>query len=82
MRDFSAADMYRCHVAVNNAIRRIYPFAVWQSIRHIPISNRYKSIYEIFSLAKTKFLAAALTSPNQIVVHLVTKLPCDIASLE
>ena len=78
VRDFSAADMYRCHVAVNNAIRRIYSFAVWQSIRHIRISNGYKSIYEIFSLAKTKFLA----SPNQIVAHLVTKLPCDIAAIE
>ena len=37
VREFKAADMYRCHVAVNNAIRKIFSFAVWQSIRtHSP----------------------------------------------
>ena len=82
VREFSASDMYRCHVAVNNAIRRIYSYAVWQSIRHLRISNGYKSICEMFSLAKTKFLASALTCPNQTVMHLVTKLPCDMTNLE
>ena len=82
VREFSASEMYRCHVAVNNAIRKIYSYAVWQSIRHIRIMSGYKSIYEIFSLAKTKFLEAAKSCSNQIVMHLVTKLPCDLASVE
>ena len=75
VREFSAADMYRCHVAVNNAIRRIYSFATWQSIRDIRIENGYKSIYEIFALAKAKFLNSALTSTNQTVAYLATFLP-------
>ena len=29
IREFNAADMYRCHVAVNNAIRKVFSFAVW-----------------------------------------------------
>ena len=78
VREFSASEMYRCHVAVNNAIRKIYSYAVWQSIRHIRISSGYKSIYEIFSLAKTKFLDAAKSCSNQVVMHLVKKLPCDL----
>ena len=70
VRDFSSADMYRCHVAINNAIRKIFSFSVWQSIRHLRISHGYKSIYEIFSSAKAKFLANASTSSNSIVCHL------------
>ena len=75
VKEFSAADMYRCHVAVNNAIRRIVSFAVWQSIRHIRISYGYKSIYEIFQLAKKNFKESALTCSNSIVRHLAVKLP-------
>ena len=82
VREFSASEMYRCHVAINNAIRRIYSYAVWQSIRHIRIANGYKSIYEIFTLAKTKFLKSAASCSNQIVSHLVATLPSDPASLE
>ena len=72
VREFSAADMSRCHVAINNAIRKIFSFAVWQSICHIRISYGYDSIYEIFSAAKAKFLANASSSTNSIVSHLST----------
>ena len=70
VREYGAADMYRCHVAMNNAIRRIFSYAVWQSIRHLRMSHGYRSIYEIFSAAKAKFTASALTSSNSIVSHL------------
>ena len=70
VREFNAADMYRCHVAINNSIRKIFSFAVWQSIRHIRTSYGYESIYEIFSKAKAKFLANASISTNSIVSHL------------
>ena len=72
VREFSAADMYRCHVAVNNAIRKVFTFAIWQSIRHLRISHGYKSIYELFSSAKANFLANASSSSNLIVRHLST----------
>ena len=32
VREFSASDMGRCHVAVNNAIRHVFSFGTWQSI--------------------------------------------------
>ena len=70
VRDFSAADMTRCHVAINNAIRKIFSFRVWESIRHIRTAHGYKSIYEIFSSAKAKFLVNATSSSNIIVSHL------------
>lgn len=72
VREFSSADMNRCHVALNNAIRRIFSFPVWQSIRQIRIENGFDSVYEIFAKAKTKFLNLAPTSFNQIVRHLAS----------
>ena len=70
VREFKSADMRKCHVALNNAIRRIFSFAVWQSIRHIRIDYGYKCIYEIFAETKSKFLESAPASSNSIVSHL------------
>ena len=75
VREFSASEMYRCHVAVNNAIRKIYSYATWQSIRHLRIANGFDSIYEIFAKAKAKFLSSAATSSNSIVNHLAMIVP-------
>ena len=72
VKEYSAADMHRCNVAVNNAIRKIFSFAVWQSIRHLRISYGYKSIYELFENAKRKFLCDASRSMNEVVLHLAT----------
>ena len=72
VKEYSAADMHRCNVAVNNAIRKIFSFAVWQSIRHLRISHGYKSIYELFEEAKRKFLSGASRSLNAVVLHLAT----------
>ena len=55
----TTTDMYRYHVAVNNAIRKIFSFAVWQSVRTLRTSLGYQSIYEICSSAKATFLANA-----------------------
>ena len=78
VRIFSASEMHRCHVAINNAIKKIYSFAIWQSIRDIRTSNGYKSIYEIFAFTRKKFMEAALSSSNQVVAHLVSELPIDL----
>ena len=75
VKEFSASDMYRCHVAINNAIRRIFSYAVWQSIRHIRILYGYKSIYEIFEIARAKFDKSAPVSSNPIIRHLAINLP-------
>ena len=76
VKEYSAADMRRCHVAVNNAIRKIYSYAVWQSIRYLRMSFGFSSIYEIFDKAKRKFLAGAVKSSNAVVLQLAS-LPTD-----
>ena len=72
VKQFSAADMHKCHVAVNNAIRKIFSFAVWQSIRHLRISYGYLSIYELFEKARRKFMASVSCSANAIVAKLAS----------
>ena len=41
--------------AVNDAIRKIFGFNRWESIRHLHDSFGYKSLYNSFALAKRKF---------------------------
>ena len=72
VKEFSAVDMRRCHVALNNAIRKVFSYAVWQSIRDLRKSYGYKCIYEIFASTKAKFMANASSSSNLIVSHLAT----------
>ena len=72
VKEYSAADMHRCHVAVNNAIRKIFSYAVWQSIRYLRISCGFQSIYELFEKAKRKFLSRAAQSSNAVVRQLAS----------
>ena len=74
VKEFSSSDMYKCHVAVNNAIRRIFSFATWQSIRHLRIQYGYKSIYELFAAAQSKFMLNASNSSNKVVALLASSV--------
>ena len=69
VKDYSAADMLRCHVAIN-AIRKIVSFAVWQSIRHVRMSYGFDSIYELFEKAECKFRKSASKSSNSVILQL------------
>ena len=72
VKEYSASDMRRCHIALNNAIRTIFSFAVWQSIRHIRISHGFKCIYELFERARCKFISTASCSSNIIIARLAS----------
>ena len=74
VKEYSSSDMYRCHVAINNAIRRIFSFATWQSIRHLRIQHGYKSIYELFAAAQNKFMVNASVSANKVVSLLASSV--------
>ena len=67
--------MLRCHVAVNNAIRRIYSYHYYDSVRHLRNSCGLKSIYDIFHRATSKFDEASVNSSNQIIRFIAN---CDL----
>ena len=62
-------------MTVNSAILRIFGFAVFESIRHLCMSQGYDSIYEIFHHAKTKFDKSTTDSSNIVVRHIATLFP-------
>ena len=53
--DFSSRDMNRLHVATNDAIRRIFTYARWESVTTLRQCFGYKSITEIFAMRKRTF---------------------------
>ena len=76
VKEFSASEMNSCHVAINNAIRNIFSFDIWQSVRQIRETRGYKSIYEIFQVANTKFSRDMFSSSNHITNHIAN---CDLS---
>ena len=51
----SASEKHRLNVSVNNAIRRIFGFKRWESIRYLREFYRLDSIEVIFAKAKGRF---------------------------
>ena len=67
VKTFSAKEMQECTTALNNAIRRIFTFHRWESVRCLREAFNYKSITEIFSLMSRKFTMSLPTHPNSII---------------
>ena len=68
-KEFSAADMSDCNLAINNVFRKIFGFREWQSIRYIRQYFEMKSIYELFHVAKDKFRTQGQYHNNPIFRH-------------
>ena len=51
----AAKEMNRLHVALNDAIRKIFTFSRWESVKCLRESFGYLSITEIFSKRKRSF---------------------------
>ena len=64
VKDLSASEKNQFSVAINNAIRRIFGFRLWQSIRQIREFFHFKSIEDMFSNAKRRFLNSILYHKN------------------
>ena len=77
IKSFSARDMSDCNTAMNNAIRKIFTFKRWESIRSLREAFGLKSIYEIFSEARKKFLDNLVRHPNSILRILSNNLSLD-----
>ena len=64
---FSAKEMQECSTALNNAIRRIFTYHRWESIRVLRETFGYKSLIEMFSAMSRKFVISLPTHPNSII---------------
>ena len=72
IKDLTASEKNRYNVAVNNAIRRIFGFRYWQSIRQIREFYGYDPIEILFEKAKKRFLAPLRLHSNSVLRLLST----------
>ena len=70
VKEYSSRQMQECNTAVNDAIRLIFGFNRWESIRELRESFGYKSLTDLFSMAKRKFDDSILSHPNGVISHL------------
>ena len=57
VKEFSNSDMHSCQVAVNDAVRKIFSYNRWESIRTLRSCFGYKDLYTLFALRKKSFRA-------------------------
>ena len=69
--DFSSKEMNRLHVALNDAIRKIFTFSRWESVKALREGFGYLSVTEIFAKRKRSFLRKIPSTGNQILSYLL-----------
>ena len=74
VKQFSAHDMRNCNTAINDAIRRIFTFNRWESVRSLRESFGMKSLYDIFARAAFDF-QNSLPSHHNSVLRLICTIP-------
>ena len=67
VKHYSASDMSDCNTAVNNALRRVFGFKDWRSIRTLREIFNFKSLYEIFKSAQDRFAESCKSHLNPVV---------------
>ena len=74
VKDFNSSESNQLNVALNGAIRRIFGFRFWQSIRQIRDCYCYKSIECLLDKAKRRFRNSIDNHNNVILKSLASLL--------
>ena len=74
VKTLNSLEMNRYNVALNSAIRRIFGFRYYQSIRQIRECYSFKSIEELFDKAKRRFFNSILYHDNNVLKFLASIL--------
>ena len=70
VKRFSCSDMRDCHVAINDAVRKIFSYHRWESIRSLRSLFGYQDIYTMFAVRRDSFLKKVPLMGNQTVAAL------------
>ena len=65
--EFSSGEMRDCNTALNDAIRRIYGYHRWESIRSLRLQLGFPNVYEAFQKRFDAFILRNLESANSVV---------------
>ena len=77
VKDLTAADKQQYNVALNNAVRRIFGFRYYQSIRQLREFYNYDSIEIIFAKARKRFFNSVANHDNGL-LRFLYKLVVDL----
>ena len=72
VRDLTASEKQRHNVAVNNAVRRIFGFRYYQSIRQLREFYHYDPVEVMFAKARKRFLTSISNHSNELLRTLFT----------
>ena len=70
IKELNASQMNQFNVALNTAIRRIFGFRQWQSIRQIREVYNFASVESLFEKAKKRFHNGMIAHDNAILKYL------------
>ena len=79
VKEYSSRQMQDCVTATNDALRLIFGYNRWESIRTLWESFGFKSLIEIFEKTKRKFGVLLLTHHNPIISHIARNSVVDNA---
>ena len=65
VKDLTASEMNQFNVAVNTAVRRIFGFRQWQSIRHLRDIYHYDSVEVMFEKLRKRFFNCMFCHDNE-----------------
>ena len=77
VKEYPSRQMQDCSTALNDALRFIFGYNRWESVRTLRESFGYESLVEIFHGAKSKFDDSLLTHRNPIIVHIAQKMKIE-----
>ena len=72
VKDYNASEKNQLNIAVNNAIRQIFGFCLWQSIRQIREYYGFDAIEMMIAKAQRKFMGSLRYHDNRILRLLST----------
>ena len=70
VKEYPSREMMDCNTAVNDAIRKIFSYNRWESVRELRNGCGYKSLTEIFAIAKSKFHGSLDAHTNTVLNQL------------
>ena len=72
VKELTASEINQYNVAVNTAVRRIFGFRQWQSIRQLREIYGHDSIELMFDKARRRFYNGMMSHHNQVLRSLAT----------
>ena len=75
VKQFPSRQMQNCNTAVNDALRLIFGYNRWESIRQLRESFGYKSLTDIFGRSRKKFYDRLPYHSNSVVSHIARNMP-------